>query len=420
MKRHSEGASVDIVPRSHFTLCQVITDGPGYSLQKAEMRSGKIATIKVFTGCKAKLIWEEAVKFDLKVMHPNLPHLIGTSSSDSERPFSVYDLDIKDRVEGVVQSWMRQDVDEIMYMCAIMIRDISSALNNLSEQARLFDLGAEGFDILWDTRGRVVLAAHPEVASSSTTLVSPEDHTSRPLRVMDNICVNIFRSVNHIRYDDNPIRISSSIREHEETISPVSSPQPLNSTVIQPRRELFWQAAVGSVTDLRKITQQYGSFVRRDMCHRRPVRRFYATSESTTNHQCNGYQREELILAHAILDNKVVVHATPCFDEICVVCGKHISKRDHTASNNYSSITTDTEDSVDVDDEDDEDGLGGSRPTTPGSETSTQHLPIKLHTGTRSWQLLRAKIQAYLHGVSIVPDVYQEKDNIVLDNLVFF
>ncbi len=83
-----------------------------------------------------------------------------------------------DHIEGVILSWMRRDVDEIVYMCAGMvciaapvisyltflrmsqqIHSISvggsclhrfsilisnqSALNNLSEQADLFDMGAK-------------------------------------------------------------------------------------------------------------------------------------------------------------------------------------------------------------------------------------------------------------------------------------
>ncbi|KAK0458495.1 uncharacterized protein EV420DRAFT_1542613, partial [Desarmillaria tabescens] len=83
---------VDIVRRSHITLCEEIINGPGYSLQKAELR-GKTVAIKVFTGCKAKSTWEASNMFDLKVMHPNLPHLIGASSSDERGAlFSVYDL----------------------------------------------------------------------------------------------------------------------------------------------------------------------------------------------------------------------------------------------------------------------------------------------------------------------------------------
>ncbi|PBK64513.1 hypothetical protein ARMSODRAFT_465277 [Armillaria solidipes] len=89
----SEGALVDIVPRNHFILCEEIINRPGYSLHTAEMRCGKIVAIKVFTGCKAKSTWEASNKFNLNIMHPNLPHLIGTSSSGEEgAPFSVYDL----------------------------------------------------------------------------------------------------------------------------------------------------------------------------------------------------------------------------------------------------------------------------------------------------------------------------------------
>ncbi len=50
----------------------------------------------------------------------------------------------------------------------------------------------QSFDILWDARGRVILSLRPEVATSSTALASPEDHTKlRLLRVMDDICVKV-------------------------------------------------------------------------------------------------------------------------------------------------------------------------------------------------------------------------------------
>ncbi|KAK0429594.1 hypothetical protein EV421DRAFT_1745334 [Armillaria borealis] len=309
----SKGAS--IISRSEFTPCEVITDGPGYSLQTAEMH-GKAVAIRVITGCKAKSVWEEAVKLESKVLHPNLPHLIGTSSSDEGGPlFSVNDqlikyTDIKDPLEGVILSWMSQDVDEIMYMCSRMIYGISSALNNLSEQARLFDMGAKGFDTLWDARSRVVLVIHPEVASSSssTALVSPDDHTSRLLRVMDDICANvgipIFDSVNHIRYGDELGCTTSRIIPVDEDTSPTASTSPPSNIAL--RWELIWEQAADSGTDLRKISQQYRSIVCPDRSSRQPVPRFRAIDESTPVHRCNGYQREELTLTHSILDNNVV------------------------------------------------------------------------------------------------------------------
>ncbi|PBK87485.1 hypothetical protein ARMGADRAFT_456584 [Armillaria gallica] len=184
-----EGASVDTVPGGHITLCEEITSGPGYSLQKAEMGK-KAVVIKVFTGCQAKSMWEAAVKSESIVMHANRPHVIEISSADERvARYLVYDLDIKDSVEGVILSWMSQDVDEIMYMCAKMIHGISSALNNLSEQARLFDMDAESFDILWDARDRVVLSLRPEVATSLTALAWPKE--LRLLRVMDDICAKV-------------------------------------------------------------------------------------------------------------------------------------------------------------------------------------------------------------------------------------
>ncbi|KAK0225146.1 hypothetical protein EDD85DRAFT_958884 [Armillaria nabsnona] len=243
-----EGASVDVIYKPSSQKLEEIINGPGYSLQKAEMRSGNIVTIRVFTGRKAKSTWEASNKFDLNVMYANLPHLIGTSSSDERGAlYSAYDLDIKDRVEGVILAKMSQDVDEIVYMCARIltrqIHGISSALNTLSKQARLFDMGAEDLDILWDARGRVVLAIHPEAASSSTALVSPGDHTLRLLGVMDDICGN-----------------------------------------------------------------EYGSFLRL----RQPVHRLHAIDDPTVlNHLGTGYRREELTPTDAILDNKVVVYYTP-------------------------------------------------------------------------------------------------------------
>ncbi|KAK0225160.1 hypothetical protein EDD85DRAFT_222619 [Armillaria nabsnona] len=131
-----------------------------------------------------------------------------------------------------------------MYMCAGMIHSISSALNSLSEQAGLFDMGAKNFDILWDVRGRVILSLRPEMTSSSAALASPEDHTLRLLRVMDDICANIFYSVNHIRYNDEPDRTYTmrSITQVDEVTSPLaSSSQPSSKNVIPPRRELVWR-----------------------------------------------------------------------------------------------------------------------------------------------------------------------------------
>ncbi|KAK0502680.1 hypothetical protein EDD18DRAFT_1345502 [Armillaria luteobubalina] len=309
-----EEASVDIVLRTQFTPCEEVINGPGYSIQKAEMRSGNIVTIRVFTGCKAKSIWEASNKFDLNVMHPNLPHLIGTSRSDEQGAlFSVYDLDIKDSVEGVILAKMSQNIDEITYMCAKVIHGISSALHNSSEQARLFDMGFEDFDIFWDARGRVVLAIHPEVTSCSSALVPLEDHTSKLLHVMDNICVNIFRTVNNTRYDDFPERSAAvttvAIPSHEDISSSASLLScSSNETAITPRREIFWQRVPGRDTNLNKISQEYRSFLRL----RQPIRRLHTISEFTPHNQPSiRCRREELTLTDAILDNDVVVHFTP-------------------------------------------------------------------------------------------------------------
>ncbi|KAK0505367.1 hypothetical protein EDD18DRAFT_334621 [Armillaria luteobubalina] len=334
-----EGASVEIISRSHFTASEEITNGSGYSLQTAKMRSGKIVTVRVFTGCKAKSSWEASNMVDLNTMHPNLPRLIGISNPDQQGPlFSVYDLELKSSVEGVVLSWMHQDIDMIMYMCARMIHGISSALNNLSEQARLFELGAESFDILWDARGRIVLAIRPEVTSSSTTLLTPGGCDLRLLCVMDDICLKIFRKVNHIRYDDDPYWESEDLGTSTQADEGTSSASSLRirtthdsatipqKSVIKPRRELRWQLATGRRdTDVCKISQQYGSFVHLNMSGP-PVRRFHSPRQPTTYHQCEGYRREELNFTHNTFGNKVVVHQMPRVNEVCIVCGKHIEE----------------------------------------------------------------------------------------------
>ncbi|KAK0458509.1 uncharacterized protein EV420DRAFT_360216 [Desarmillaria tabescens] len=129
---------VDIVRRSHLTLCEEIVRRPGYSLQRAEM-DGKIVTIKVFTGCKAKSTWEVSNTLDLKVMHPNLPHLIGVSTSDERGAlFSVYDLDIKSRLVDVIPSWLTIDFDTLSSLIDKMVNDVDSAWDHLQVQNCLF------------------------------------------------------------------------------------------------------------------------------------------------------------------------------------------------------------------------------------------------------------------------------------------
>ncbi|KAK0434050.1 uncharacterized protein EV420DRAFT_1684026 [Desarmillaria tabescens] len=168
---------VDIVRRSQLTLCEEIFHGPGYSIQRAEM-DGKIVTIKVFTGCKAKSTWEASNLMDLKVMHPNVAHLIGVSSSDERGAlFSVYNLDIKDDIHDVIQSWSMIDSDIILYpLLDKMFKDIDSGWTHLCEQICLFaPFGEVDCDLLYDAHGRFVVSLPPEAASSPTALVSPAD-----------------------------------------------------------------------------------------------------------------------------------------------------------------------------------------------------------------------------------------------------
>ncbi|KAK0434056.1 uncharacterized protein EV420DRAFT_1754628 [Desarmillaria tabescens] len=169
---------VDIVRRSDLTLCEEIIRHPGYSLQRAEMH-GKIVTIRVFTGCKAKSTWEASNMFDLKVMHPNLPHLIGASSSDERVAlFSVYDLectDIKHDIFNVIPSWSVMDFDILGPLLDKVDHDVTSAWNHLCEQTCWFALSNEHADyyIFCDAHGRFVLSFSPAAASSLTALVSP-------------------------------------------------------------------------------------------------------------------------------------------------------------------------------------------------------------------------------------------------------
>ncbi|KAK0434042.1 uncharacterized protein EV420DRAFT_1654198, partial [Desarmillaria tabescens] len=161
---------VDIVRRSHLTLCKDIVRRPGYSFQRAEMH-GKIVTIKVFTGSEAKSTWEASNELDLKVIHPNLPHLIGVSSSDERGAlFSVYDLDIKCRLEDIIlPRLMMMDSDDTLLKR--MSDEVESACKHLKEQTCLFALFEEiCFDIFYDTRDRFVVSLRLE---ESKALVSP-------------------------------------------------------------------------------------------------------------------------------------------------------------------------------------------------------------------------------------------------------
>ncbi|KAK0474940.1 hypothetical protein IW261DRAFT_1497916 [Armillaria novae-zelandiae] len=313
-----DGVLVDIVPRSLLTPCEEITNGPGYSLQSAEMR-GRTVAIKVFTGSKAKTMWEVGTKLDATILHPNLSHLIGTSSLDEHGPpFLVYDLNIQNRVEGAILTWMAQDVNEIMYKCARLVHGVSSALINLSAEGHLLSLSAKSFDILWDSRGRVVLSIRPETVSSSTALASLEGDGIRPLRVMDDICANIFRSVNQIRYDDDPFHPLGKVSSLATSSSPSS-----NTTETTPRREILWHRAdvSGSNTDLDTISQQYGSFANRHTESCRHVPRFNVV-DGPAYRPCAGYRREELNLTHHVMYNNVLVHSASSVVDVCVTCGK--------------------------------------------------------------------------------------------------
>ncbi|KAK0458501.1 uncharacterized protein EV420DRAFT_1542635 [Desarmillaria tabescens] len=108
---------------------------------------------------------------DLKFMHPNLPHLIGASSSNERGAlFSVYDLDIKHRFVDVIPSWSAIDSDIILNsLLDKMSRDLISGLNHLWEQRCLFASdGSIDCLFLCDARGRFVISLPPETASSDS------------------------------------------------------------------------------------------------------------------------------------------------------------------------------------------------------------------------------------------------------------
>ncbi|PBK87546.1 hypothetical protein ARMGADRAFT_459422 [Armillaria gallica] len=135
---------------------------------------------------------------------------------------------------------------------------------------------------------------------------------------MDDICVNIFRSVNYICYDDDPFPPVD-----EDRSSTTSSSRLSNTTETKPRREILWHTAdvSRSDTNLHAISQQYGSFIHRHMDSRHQVPQLHVV-DGPVYCQCTGYQRDGLNLTHHILYNNVLVSSTPSIDEICVICGK--------------------------------------------------------------------------------------------------
>lgn len=136
--------------------------------------------------------------------------------------------------------------------------------------------------------------------------------------MMDDICANIFPSVNGIRYGDDPFPPVDEGRS-----SATSSSQLWNTTATKRRREIIWHTAdvSGSDTNLHAISEQYGSFIYRHLDSRHQVPELHVV-DGPAYRQCAGYQREELNLTHHVLYNNVLVRPTPSVDEICVICGK--------------------------------------------------------------------------------------------------
>ncbi|KDR68368.1 hypothetical protein GALMADRAFT_1041600 [Galerina marginata CBS 339.88] len=78
-----------VVTDEEVSADRQIQKGNGYRLYSAQL-SGKIVAMKVYDGKSSKERCREAAKFYQKVIHPNIPHMIGVSPLKSERSFLIF------------------------------------------------------------------------------------------------------------------------------------------------------------------------------------------------------------------------------------------------------------------------------------------------------------------------------------------
>lgn len=144
-----------------LSLDRPIYKGHGYRMYSAlNHQSGRVVSIKVYEGSRARERCLEAAKFmvEQRVMHPNIPHMIAVSAFESEMSFLVFDDEYEGTVDRMLSQALKKDLKQSLILGLRTVAGLSSGLDYLQGLKYPFvPVGSDHF-VVMSCKGKVVIS----------------------------------------------------------------------------------------------------------------------------------------------------------------------------------------------------------------------------------------------------------------------
>ncbi|KIM37325.1 hypothetical protein M413DRAFT_31032 [Hebeloma cylindrosporum] len=342
-----DGAPVDI------SMGQEIYKGGGYRLHAAQL-SGKVVVMKVYEGGRARERCSDAARFNQKLLHPNVPHLIGVSPFRSEHYFLLFD---GGPLNEVLRQALKQDLTCALTLGLQTVIGLSSGLDFLeSANYSVASIALDHFLVL-SRKGQPIISFDPDHLSQMDLSEDSSSVSNGAVAVFNELCRRTFDEACKSHYESELSRsrhsgpcnnilgeqiqrssidefdtnanilpylrregICSSRRSASSVDSARSSPQPS-----EPRQELVWRSTT-DIVRLYDVTKNFICVLKQYLSPARPsIRHRRGRYRARTYHRCPGYNRIEINLNASNIPIVLISHASAMPHEICFVC-KEVAK----------------------------------------------------------------------------------------------
>ncbi|KIM37317.1 hypothetical protein M413DRAFT_277353 [Hebeloma cylindrosporum] len=364
---------VPVLSLADISMGQETYIGQGYRLHAAQL-SGKVVVMKVYEGGRARERCSEAARFNKKLLHPNVPHLIGVSPFRSEHYFLLFDGEYEGPLNEVLRQALKQDLRSALTLGLQTVIGLSSGLDFLeSANYSVASIALDHFLVL-SRKGQPIISFDPDHLSQMDLSDDSSSASNGAVAVFNQLCrrVNFSTLENHEtliplcqtfdeackshyeselsrsrqsgpcnnilgeqiqrssidEFDTNPnilpyLRregIHSSRRSASSVDSARSSPQPS-----EPRQELVWRSTT-DIVRLYDVTKNFTYVLKQYLSPARPsIRHRRGRYRARTYHRCPGYNRIEINLNASNIPIVLISHASAMPHEICFVC-KEVAK----------------------------------------------------------------------------------------------
>ncbi|PPR01453.1 hypothetical protein CVT26_015086 [Gymnopilus dilepis] len=329
------------------SLDHEVFKGQGYRFYSG-FSNGKVVAMKVYQGRRARERAMIAAEFSQKIMHPNIPQMIGVSPRNSGLSFLVFDGDYECVADHILEHALRSGLDQSLTFGLRTVVGLSSALDYLNDMD--YPLGSVGLDhfVVLSCRGNIVVHFEPEEAAK----VSPVSGGKSPetaLQIFHSLCQRVFDGAAKTHYENEHVSRTSDEYEvyteqwneflagygqsdqrfhsHQDDAEPAEESEPTQPPNYRP--ELVWHPRRGDHTSLEQIARQFQrSLNEHTRWSKLSLERRQGRTSMRTPHRCLGYGRMEITLTPDIKRSAIVSHETPNPREICSICKEVVQERE--------------------------------------------------------------------------------------------